>query len=189
MMWLQTSLRIGQVLLAALITVTPLVYKRYSFYARGSEQAIQRLVKQKTPRDTISVDDNEIKLWWIEEREAGFKYIIDTIKKEGIASGEALITEISGNVSKVGVADGDVTAIGNYVDNEPYYGTTPNAIFYIEYTNGDRDPVTFRDANVNRTRRLASLRRWVDSRLTVRSHYLTSVLAIWFTVVSIYLIV
>lgn len=146
------------------------------------------MAKSDTPRDTINVDSEEIELWWIEKGETGFKQLVDAIKKEGIPSGETYIKDISGEISKIGVAHGSVKEVGKFADGKPYYGTTPNAVLYLEYTDGERETIIFRQSNINQTYRLASPRRWIDSRLADRSQYLTSILAIWFTVVSIIIV-
>lgn len=183
---LGSALQAGQALLAVAIALAPMYYQKISIFACKSEKAIQRL-SSESPRDTTIVEGEEIELRWVESDEPGFGEIIDIIKNEGVESGEVWVDDFPESISQIGVADGPKSAVKEYV-GELGFVPTPIAVMYIEYTDDNREIVAFEAFAPNRVRNALQLKRWTKERLRKRSHYVTTGLALLFTVVSFSLI-
>lgn len=85
------------------------------------------------------------------------------------------------------MADGPKPAIEAYI-SDVGFAPTPIAVMYIEYTDDNRELVAFEAFASNRVRNALQLKRWTRERLRKRSHFVTTVLALLFTVVSFGLI-
>lgn len=184
---LRIILQIFQVIFAVAVTVVPLYYRRHSLYACRSRKAIGKLTSED-PRSIKIIDGDELDLRWVEKGETGFDEIMDAVKKEGVSSGDVWTDDLSGEVSKVGLVDGSQSPLQTYVGFEAGTAAGPQAALYVEYLDGSRELLNFRAFDANSVRGLVNLKSWIDERLRERSHYLTSILAIWFTVTSFILI-
>lgn len=167
---IETGLKLGQIIFAALIATIPPLYPKHSLFTRRAFGGIGRMRESNEKGDGYEVG-------WIERGQKGFDPICQAID---------LYRPIDGRVNRVGMLWVETRQdLNDYLDS--YYGSSvqPNFALFVEYTDGRRKPIICHPFEPHRTQRLSELKEWIRTTATVRSNYLTAGLAVIWTAIAI----
>jgi hypothetical protein len=166
----ELAFRLGQVAFAALIATIPPLYPNHSLYTRFAFEGIEKLYE-------IDEESEEYSVGWVEDGERGFHQLHQAIDSH---------RPLKQDAERFGLLYVESRQqLNDYLDS--YYGASvdPNFAFFVEYADGSREPLICHPFDPNQTRRLTELREWIRNKSTIRSNYLTAMLAIFWTAIAI----
>lgn len=169
-------LRIGQVLMAAVVAAVPPLYPKWSLYGRRSWAGVKAL--QEVRDEEVEGDDDELTIqrYWLERGETGFSEVANAIQQNNVLSGKLERIGLEHRKGPgIAISGSAVTATFN-----------EGAEFYVEYADQEEAEVLReRSLEIGDLLRLKDLERWVERAIENRTRNLTAGLAVLWAALAV----